>query len=110
MRGGIYVLKGVYLSIWSACLIAWAIVFLNFVFGITFRGCGQMHGVTLFACDLLESSINHILIAGLVMLPVMSLVAMVRFMWYRRCGRLELCLIVSSLALSGLSATHFTSY
>ncbi|WP_171956319.1 hypothetical protein [Stenotrophomonas maltophilia] len=103
-------LKNVYLSIWSLCLVAWALVLLNFTFSITFTGCGQMLGVALYACDLLQSSIRYILMFGLASLPVLTLVAILRFMLYRVCGRLELCLMVSSLILFGLSARHFTSY
>ncbi|PZS73495.1 hypothetical protein [Stenotrophomonas maltophilia] len=103
-------LKNVYLSIWSICLIAWALVLLNFTFSITFTGCGQMQGVALYACDLLQNSIRYILMFGLASLPVLTLAAILRFMLYRVCGRLELCLMVSSLILFGLSARHFTSY
>ncbi|HDS1580932.1 hypothetical protein WG628_22155 [Stenotrophomonas maltophilia] len=103
-------LKNVYLSLWSICLVAWAVILLNFTFSITFTGCGQMQGVARLSCDLLDSSMNYILLSGLASLPVLTLVAILRFMLYRVCGRLELCLMVSSLILFGLSARHFPSY
>lgn len=103
-------LKNVYLSLWSICLIAWAVILLNFTFSITFTGCGQRQGVAFHSCDLLDSSMNYILLSALASLPVLTLVAILRFLLYRVCGRLELCLMVSSLILFGLSARHFTSY
>lgn len=86
---------GMYLSIWSACLVAGAIVFLDSEFRISSLRCGQMRVVALIPCDLLWGLVRCILMLGLVTLPVLSIVAIVRFMRHRSCGRPELfCLFV----------------
>lgn len=103
-------MRPLYLSVWALCFVAWLLISLNFILHISFIGCDEVYGVARATCSLFVEWIRFIFYFGLISLPVLSVFAILRFLLNRRWENIELCFVVASWILFGLSATHFTSH
>lgn len=99
-------MKNIYIVLWAFCCLFWSAALVNFIFSLGFSGCDTVACKFLFL--LVEN--GYLIVMALILMPLLTVVFLVRIVKYRPLSKYEISIAIGTLALFLSSATFFTSY